>query len=149
MTTTNQLDSSATSGEACYCCSGNQSAECEHCGGTGIEPAPQAATPSPGGQVDERALFSVAYAVRDWYKGQWPSHEGINGWNPPFAEIVSAAITQQDAPEAPARITFAHEVDGPWRLELNGVTISRHETRGELDRAIKALFAALNRKPPC
>lgn len=42
------------------------------------------------------------------------------------------------------RITFAHEVDGPWRLELNGVAISRHDTRKALEQAITDLRRALS-----
>lgn len=42
------------------------------------------------------------------------------------------------------RITFAHEVDGPWRLELNGVAISQHETRKALEQAITDLRRAIS-----
>jgi hypothetical protein len=53
-----------------------------------------------------------------------------------------ATAPSRDAAQ-PASITFAHEVGGPWRLELNGVTISRHRKRADLEKAIADLRAAL------
>jgi hypothetical protein len=98
----------------------------------------------PAGR-DERALFEAwydAFEFRKDYDKYGPSEAAFTVWQ------ASAALTQRAAPQAstriaPTRITFAHEVDGPWRLGLNGVTISRHETRDGLDQAIKDLRAAL------
>lgn len=44
-------------------------------------------------------------------------------------------------------ISFAHEVDGPWRLELNGITISRHGSKSGLEDAIASLRKALAVSP--
>lgn len=54
----------------------------------------------------------------------------------------TAGVTAAPAPQP--SITFMYEVGGPWRLELNGVTLSRHRTRLELEDAMAALQRALD-----
>ena len=44
------------------------------------------------------------------------------------------------------RITWTHEMDGPWRLELNGITLSTHELRPDFEKARDTLMRAVGAK---
>ena len=44
---------------------------------------------SNGDDDDNRNLHQVAYAMRDWYRQQWPEHGGIQDNDPPINEIIA------------------------------------------------------------
>jgi ribosome modulation factor len=106
------------------------------------------ATPAGGGEC--ATCCGVGYFVKNKRSGEriesaCVSCNGSGASSNPTNAI--AAQPSVNIPTSDQSITFAHEIDGPWRLELNGVTISRHDKRDDLELAIEALRAALARRP--
>lgn len=56
--------------------------------------------------------------------------------------IVAWQAGRASLPSLP-RVTWAHEVGGPWRLELNGITVSTHRNKADMEAARASLTHAL------
>jgi len=100
----------------------------------------------PFTELDETLAAVSARQKQGWKQPlEGDSAEAGSAMRPPAGTGETASLS---AKGARARISFAHEVNGLWRLELNGVTLSRHETRDALEQAVTALRRALGLGAP-
>ncbi len=93
----------------------------------------------PFTELDDTLAAVGAHQQQAWTRLLKNDNAEPDGASNPEASATSSALQP--------RITFAHEVDGPWRLELNGVTLSRHDSRLALELAIANLRRALGLAP--